>query len=245
VSDTKTSSDPPRHRLYGRRKGKRLRASLQALMETDLPSVRINTGDLSAGIDPASLFAPAVTDIWLEIGFGAGEHLAAQAEAHPDVGIIGAEIFENGIAGLLRHRAQRRLTNIRILPEDAREFLPSLTDGSLTRVFLLYPDPWPKRRHAKRRFVNRDTLDQLARLIRPGGEFRVATDHPIYARWCLRHIPVHPAFTWQVQSPRDWRLAPSDAVPTRYEQKAVREGRTPMYLTFRRSDRETGLSADS
>ncbi len=232
VSDAKPAQDPPRHRLYGRRKGKRLRATLQALMDRDLPKVRIDPESLPNRIDPATLFDVKTSGVWLEIGFGAGEHLAAQAENRPDVGIIGAEVFENGIAGLLRHRSERNLNNVRILTEDAREFLPRLADQSLNRVYLLYPDPWPKRRHAKRRFICQETLDQLARLIPPGGEFRVATDHPVYARWCLRHIPVHPDFEWQVAGPESWRQPPSDAVPTRYEQKALRQGRTPTYLTF-------------
>jgi tRNA (guanine-N7-)-methyltransferase len=234
VSDAPQPQDQPRLRLYGRRKGKRLRKTLQAVLDRDLLSVRIDTERLSDPVDPALLFDVPVSEVWFEIGFGAGEHLAAQAENHPDIGAIGAEIFENGIASLLRHRDERGLTNIRILTQDAREFLPRLSDGSLKRVYLLYPDPWPKRRHAKRRFISQRTLDDLARLIPAGGEFRVATDHPVYARWCLRHIPVHPAFHWEVIGPQSWRQAPKDAVVTRYEEKAVREGRTPMYLNFLR-----------
>lgn len=204
-------------------------------MDSELPRLRIAVDEKDPLLDPRVLFTPPVDHVWLEIGFGSGEHLAAQAQAHPDIGIIGAEIFESGIASLLRHRSDRDLTNIRILDNDARAFLPRLADASLDRVFLLYPDPWPKTKHAKRRFVCRETLDQLARLMPPGAELRVATDHLIYARWCLRHIPVHPAFTWKVTGPDSWRQRPADGLATRYERKALRQGRTPMYLTFERN----------
>jgi tRNA (guanine-N7-)-methyltransferase len=221
--------------LYGRRKGKRLRTSLRTLLEDDLPRLRIDAATASQNSDPRGFFSPPVERVWLEIGFGGGEHLAAQAEAHPEVGFIGAEIFENGIASLLRHRAAANLDNIRVLDNDARAFLPLLAEASLDRVFLLYPDPWPKARHAKRRFICPKTLDDLARLMPVGAELRIATDHPIYACWCLRHAPIHPYFEWQVSSPESWRQRPLDAMATRYEKKAIREGRTPMYLTFRRT----------
>lgn len=204
-------------------------------MDTELPRLRITVEGGDSVLDPRTLFASPVDQVWLEIGFGSGEHLAAQAQAHPDIGVIGAEIFESGIASLLRHRADLGLTNIRILDNDARAFLPRLADASLDRVFLLYPDPWPKTKHAKRRFVCRETLDQLARLMPPGAELRVATDHTVYVRWCLRHIPVHPAFTWRVTGPESWRQRPAEGLATRYERKAVRQGRTPMYLTFVRN----------
>jgi len=243
VSDTtRTAPDPTRLRLYGRRRGKRLRDSLQAVMDEDLPSVRVHGESFDTGLDPKTLFTGPLTAVWLEIGFGGGEHLAAQAGAHPAVGFIGAEIFENGVASLLRHRRDRGLTNIRVLMDDVREVLPRLGDACLDRVFLLYPDPWPKRRHAKRRFVCPETLDQLARLMPPGAELRIATDHPVYARWVLRQVPNHPAFRWQVAGPADWRVPPPDSVPTRYEDKARKEGRTPMYLSFSRTDKGQGIA---
>ncbi|NKB45508.1 MAG: tRNA (guanosine(46)-N7)-methyltransferase TrmB [Alphaproteobacteria bacterium] len=230
------NSDTEKHRthLYGRRKGKRLRASLRDALDHDLPQVRIDPEKIAPPCNPKAFFSPDIEKIWLEIGFGGGEHLAAQAQANPHVGFIGAEIFENGIASLLKQRANAGLKNIRILDNDARAFLPFLADNCLDRVFLLYPDPWPKAKHAKRRFVNQSTLDQLARLMTPSAELRIATDHPEYARWCLRHAPIHPAFQWNVSGPESWKCRPQDAIATRYEKKAIREGRTPMYLTFLR-----------
>jgi tRNA (guanine-N7-)-methyltransferase len=230
------NSDTEKHRthLYGRRKGKRLRASLRDALDNELPQIRIDPEKIAPPCDPRTFFSPNIEKIWLEIGFGGGEHLAAQAQANPKVGFIGAEIFENGIASLLKQRTAAALENIRILDDDARAFLPFLADRSLDRVFLLYPDPWPKAKHAKRRFVNPTTLDHLARLMSPGAELRIATDHPEYARWCLRHVPVHPAFQWDVSGPNSWRQRPQDTIATRYEKKAVREGRTPMYLNFLR-----------
>lgn len=208
-------------------------------MDTELPRLRVaasKDGDDEDGVyNPRTLFNPDIDQVWLEIGFGGGEHLAAQAKAHPNIGFIGAEVFESGIATLLKHRSELGLTNIRILDNDARAFLPRLADACLDRVFLLYPDPWPKFKHANRRFISQESLDQLARIMPIGAELRVATDHPVYARWCLRHIPVHPGFTWQVTGPQSWRQRPVDGVATRYEKKALRQGRTPMYLTFRRT----------
>lgn len=201
-------------------------------MDTELPRLRIALPEDAAACDPRALFSETHNQIWLEIGYGGGEHLAAQADANPNVGFIGAEIFETGIASLLRHRAERHLTNIRLLDNDARAFLPRLADDCLDRVFLLYPDPWPKFKHRNRRFISPESLAQLARVMLSGAELRVATDHPAYARWCLRHIPVHPAFRWTAKGPEDWRVRPEDGFATRYEEKALREGRAPMYLSF-------------
>ena len=222
-------------RLYGRRKGKRLRSGRRALLDTHLDKVRIDPEALRTLCDPRTLFSPPVEDVWLEIGFGGGEHLAAQAKSHPRVGFIGAEVFENGIASLLQHRETDNLTNIRVWIDDARALLPHLASQSLNRAFLLFPDPWPKTRHAKRRFISEETLAELARTLVPGSHLRVATDHPVYARWCLRHVPEHPAFHWVVNGPDDWRQPPPDAHPTRYERKARAAGRRPVYLTFTRN----------
>ncbi len=184
---------------------------------------------------PGALFSSPVDEVWLEIGFGGGEHLAAQAKAHPQIGFIGAEVFENGIASLLRYRKAENLANIRVWDDDVRALLPHLSPQSLDRVFLLFPDPWPKTRHRKRRFISDETLAELARILRPGGLLRVATDHAVYARWCLRHVPTHPAFHWVVSGPEDWRQPQPDAHPTRYERKAVAAGHRPVYLTFVRN----------
>ena len=219
-------------RLYGRRKGKRLRPSRQALLDRALSSIRIDIDKEGVPITPKALFTDMVDAMWLEIGYGGGEHLAAQANTHQNVGFIGAEVFENGIASLLRHCEEKQLTNVRIFDDDVRALLPALAKGSLARVFLLYPDPWPKSKHAKRRFICPETLTALAQVMSPGAELRIATDHPAYARWCLQHGPVHPCFEWLVTGSADWRTGPAGAVATRYEEKAIRAGRKPSYFTF-------------
>ena len=217
--------------LYGRRQGHKLRQGQQNLLETLLPQMAV---DLNALPRPESLFDTDVSDIWLEVGFGGGEHLSAMAEANETVGFIGCEPFVNGVAKLLAQIDERKLRNVRVHLGDARDILEALPGHSLGRVMLLFPDPWPKKRHHKRRFVNEETLAQLARVLRPGGEFRVATDIPDYCRWTLGHIARSGAFDWQAGAPEDWRVRPADWPPTRYEKKAIRQGRTPAYLRFRR-----------
>jgi tRNA (guanine-N7-)-methyltransferase len=207
------------------------------LIEAELPKVELRLPEPGAELSLDCLFNPPPEALWLEIGFGGGEHLAAQAEANPRVGFIGAEVFVNGIAGLLRQARERGLDNIRVLTEDARPLLARLPEGSLGRVFLLFPDPWPKRRHHKRRFVQPETLDALARAMAPGAEFRVATDDAGYLRWILRHLLADPRFEWTAQRAADWRERPEDWPPTRYEGKAIAQGRRPTYLTFVRRAR--------
>ncbi len=223
------------HRFYGRRKGKPLKAGRERLLDTLLPQLRIEPP--SAPLDPRGLFSNPPREVWLEIGFGGGEHLAGQAEAEPAVGFVGAEVFLNGVASLLRHVDERSLANVRVYDNDVRLLLPHLPASSLKRISLLFPDPWPKNRHAKRRFVGPAMLAEVSRLLADGGEFRVATDHPVYARWTLMHVPEHPDFEWRVTEPSDWRVRPADSPATRYEQKAVAAGRTPMFLRFFRKTR--------
>ncbi len=172
--------------------------------------------------------------LWLEIGFGGGEHLAWQAAAHPDVLLVGCEVYRNGIAGLLGQIERQKLANIRIWAEDARDLIDRLADRSVARVFLLFPDPWPKARHAERRFIGPANLASLARIMTPGAELRLATDDPTYLSWTLDHLPLHPAFRWLVEAPQDWRQRPLDWPATRYEQKALSQGRRPVYLRFER-----------
>jgi tRNA (guanine-N7-)-methyltransferase len=219
--------------FYGRRKGRPLRKGRQFLFDELLPRITIPI-DAGSVLDPATLFAPAKRAVWLEIGFGGGEHLAHQAANHPDIGFLGCEVFEAGIATGLSHIDERKLENVRLHPEDARVLLAALQPQSLDRVFLLFPDPWPKRRTAKRRFVNRGNLDRLAELIAPGGELRIASDDPTYIEWTLSHAPVHPEFQWTAQSPADWQERPEDAIETRYEKKAREAGRVPHFFRFRR-----------
>lgn len=229
--------DEQRPRLYGRRKGHRLRKGKQTLVETLLPELRVALPEQGGRIDPAALFDRPVEDLWLEIGFGGGEHLAAQASQHPTVGLIGCEPFLNGIASLLDHVAQGGLRNVRILPDDARPLIAALPDASVGRVFLLFPDPWPKKRHERRRFVGPENLDALARVMRDGAEFRVASDDMGYIRWSLAHLTDHPAFEWTARGADDWRERTPDWPPTRYEMKAIRQGRRPVFLRFRRRPR--------
>jgi tRNA (guanine-N7-)-methyltransferase len=219
--------------FYGRRKGRPLRKGRQFLFDELLPRITIPI-DVGSTIDPATLFTPPKRAVWLEIGFGGGEHLAHQAANHPDIGFLGCEVFEAGIAMGLSHIAERKLENVRLHPEDARLLLGALQPQSLDRVFLLFPDPWPKRRYAKRRFVNRGNLDRLAELIAPGGELRIASDDQTYIEWTLSHVPIHPEFQWTAQSPADWQQRYADAIETRYEKKAREAGRVPHFFRFAR-----------
>ncbi|MFN3077549.1 MAG: tRNA (guanine(46)-N(7))-methyltransferase TrmB [Alphaproteobacteria bacterium] len=228
----------PDLRSFGRRRGRKLRPGRSALLEGLLPRLAIPQPAEGERLDPWRLFPSPPRALWLEVGFGGGEHLAAQAAANPDVGLIGCEIFLDGIASLLRHVEAGGLGNVRLFPEDARRLLPALPDACLERVFVLFPDPWPKKRHAERRFLSPSTLGGLGRLLRDGGELRVATDDVTYVRWVLRHAPRHPAFRWLVSGPGDWRNPPPGAAPTRYETKAIAAGRSPFYFRFQRRPRQ-------
>ena len=219
--------------LYGRRRGKKLRSGQEALLDTLLPRLLLAVPEAPQQIDLAAQFGP-VREVWLEVGFGAGEHLVWQAEQHPDVGLIGCEPYLNGVAKCLAHIERTGVRNVRLFMDDARLVMAALPDRSLSRVFVLFPDPWPKTRHHKRRFVQRDTLDGLARLMKPGAELRLATDDPSYLPWMLEHAGTHPAFEWLAERPADWRGRPADWPPTRYEQKAIAAGRTPTFLRLRR-----------
>ena len=214
--------------FYGRRKGKTLRSGQAERLETLLPRLRVDPADPLGGLAD---FA----DIWLEIGFGGGEHLAAQARAHPQIGFIGVEPFVNGVAKLLGVVAEEDLGNIRVWDDDVSRLLPHVRAGSIGRVYLLYPDPWPKRRQRKRRLLNEETLAALARILRPDGELRFATDIDDYAGWALVRANASPHFTWTASRADDWRQPWPDWPGTRYEAKARREGRSSAYLTFRRS----------
>jgi tRNA (guanine-N7-)-methyltransferase len=216
---------------YGRRRGRRLRTSQQALLETLLPSLAIDARSAEP-IEPRGLFGGDTRALWLEIGFGGGEHLAAQAAAHPDIGFIGCEPFVNGVVSLLAQIKARELRNVRLWPSDARALVARLPAQAVQRAFILFPDPWPKLRHHKRRLIAAPFLDALARVLAPGAELRVATDDRDYLVWILERLTGHPAFRWTAQSAADWRDRPADWPPTRYEQKAVAAGRRPTYLRF-------------
>ncbi len=222
--------DPSRPKFFGRRKGRPLSASHQTYLDEALPGMTLDPAAMP--VRPADLFKGSVSDVWMEIGFGSGEHLIAQAQANPTVGLIGCEPFINGVAKAVRDAKTAGLENVLIYPDDARHVLNALPDGSLGRIFVLFPDPWPKKRHRMRRFIGPDNLDLLARVLRPGGELRCATDHPDYLDWMLFHVTASPAFRWQAERPDDWRRRPDDQPPTRYETKAL--AGQPHYLRFLR-----------
>lgn len=215
--------------FFGRRKGKALRAGQTRIVETLLPRLRVDPeGDLAA-------FRQRFSELWLEIGFGGGEHLAARARANPQIGFVGCEPFLNGMAKLLAVVDQEGLGNVRVDDDDVTKLLPRLPTGAFRVVSILYPDPWPKRRQRKRRLVSDETLAALARVIAPGGELRFATDIDDYAGWALARILRSPDFRWRAQGPDDWRRPWAGWPGTRYEAKALREGRVPSYLTFERA----------
>ena len=181
------------------------------------------------------MFVPAVNQIWLEIGFGGGEHLIWQAAHNRDVGLIGCEPFEDGVVKVLNAVDTEGLANIRVHADDVRPLLRLLPEGSVDRAFILFPDPWPKKRHHKRRLVSSETVAELARLLRSGGELRIATDIGEYASAILKVVLGHDGFCWTAMGPDDWRDRPPDWPPTRYEAKAVREGRRCYYFRFHRA----------
>jgi tRNA (guanine-N7-)-methyltransferase len=218
--------------VFGRRKGHALRAKQAALFATLLPRLALDLG-APAPADLTALF-DSVDEVRVESGFGGGEHLIAQAELNPRAGFIGIEPFVNGMAKALAAIDERRLTNIRLHHGDATDVLGWLPDASLTRFDLLYPDPWPKRRHWKRRFIQDAGVAALARVLCCGAEFRFASDWPDYVAWTLERLLRSSAFAWTAERADDWRMPWPDFSRTRYEAKAVREGRTPCYLTFRR-----------
>jgi tRNA (guanine-N7-)-methyltransferase len=216
---------------FGRRRGRRLRTGQQGLLADLLPQIAVTAPPAV----PAGLFAPVPREVWLEIGFGGGEHLAAQAASHPDIGFIGCEPFVNGVVSLLAQVKAHGLGNLRIWQGDARALLAGLPASSIGRAFILFPDPWPKARHHKRRLITAPFLDGLARVLLPGAELRLATDDRDYLVWMLERLTAHPAFAWTARGPGDWRVRPGDWPATRYEAKALVAGRTPAYLRFVRA----------
>jgi tRNA (guanine-N7-)-methyltransferase len=222
--------DPSHPRLYGRRKGRPLRVRKSRLMEELLPKVKIAL-PAKPPLDPKDSFVSKPEEIWLEIGFGGGEHLVAQAMAHPDVGFIGCEPFVNGVASLLDHIDREKLNNVRVFADDARLLLDALPDGLVARCFVLFPDPWPKARHAERRFICPENLARLARILRTGAELRLATDDPQLAEWMTDSMDAARQFKRMCRSP-----APLEGwITTRYEQKAIKAGRKPVYFSYERN----------
>lgn len=207
---------------FGRNRGRSLRAHQQHLVDDLLPKLEVNLAapDLSHG----------GAGVALEIGFGGGEHLLAQAAHHPDRLFIGCEPFINGVAKALSGIEAGALTNIRLYTRDARELLAALPDDCLDTLFILFPDPWPKARHNKRRLVNHHTLSLLARVHKPGGRLLLATDHADYATWMLEHLQTTPHYRWTAESQADWLTPPADWTETKYQRKTTAEGRAPMFF---------------
>lgn len=220
--------------FFGRRKGKPLRARQERLMHEALDALRLDLSHPARADLPAALFPVPVTSIRLEIGFGGGEHLVHRAATHPGTGFIGVEPFVNSMAKLLASIEERGLRNIRLHDDDAVQVLDWLPDASVDHIDLLYPDPWPKKKHWKRRFVSPVNLARFHRVLKPGGAFCFASDIDTYVNWVLQHIDRHGGFEWTARNASDWRTPFADWPGTRYEAKARREGRSSAYLSFKK-----------
>lgn len=226
-------TDHTKGSFFGRRVGKPLRKGRQEQFDTALQRLQPDLS-VSAPEDVTTLFARPVSSVWLEVGFGGGEHLLHEARRLPDVGFIGVEPFVSSLAKAVAEVDSDGLENVRVYGDDAIKLLDWLPPACLDGVYQLYPDPWPKRRHWKRRFINPVNLDRYARALKPGALLRFASDIDTYVDWTLRHLRDHPAFEWTAERADDWRRPWAPWSGTRYERKAVREGRVGRYLEFRR-----------
>ncbi|UWQ96302.1 tRNA (guanine(46)-N(7))-methyltransferase TrmB [Rhodobacteraceae bacterium M385] len=233
---TEPHPNRPHRNFYGRRKGHDLRDSQERYLEEDL--ARLSPGAVDWDVNPERKALDlgqrfGGKDVWLEVGFGGGEHLVHQAASNPDVAIIGCEPYINGVAMLLGKIREAGVENLAVYPGDARDLFDVLPEASIAKAFLLYPDPWPKARHHRRRFVTPEHLAPLHRVLKGGAEFRVATDIKDYVRQTMEEVP-KAGFEWLAEKAGDWREPWGDWISTRYEQKAFREGRVPHYMTFRK-----------
>ena len=219
--------------VYGRRFGRPMRRGRREALEQFLPEIQVELPQ-SGQLDLKNLFGPDVSEIWLEIGAGNGGHALWQAEHNPNVGVLAIEPYITGVANLAAHAQKLDLSNIRVLADDARLLLPLLPRDSIARTFILFPDPWPKRRHWGRRIVCADVLDDLAGAMPGGAELRVGTDHADYLVWILQVLRSHPAFVWAPASADDWRRRPDDWPQTRFEEKGWEAGRASTYLSLKR-----------
>lgn len=235
-------------KFFGRRKGRTIRKAKSFLLESFLPLIRICADEK---LDLQSCFPETKRGYCLEIGFGDGEHLAALSAEKPDFGFVGVEVYQNGVANLLTLMTglkdgreedlatdvkllPHRVDNVRVYDDDVRLLFDALPDGAFDKVYLLFPDPWPKTKHAGRRFINPDNLKVLARVLKKDGILQVATDHPVYKRWTLETMRDCADFEWTVKTSDDWRNPPQDWHETKYQRKAIREGRRPVFFEFRR-----------
>lgn len=224
-----TSDTHPPMRSFGRIKSRPIKPRQAALMDSLLPQIRCP----QASFEPLTL-QPDAAQVWMEIGFGGGEHMAAQAARAPETLILGAEPFQNGVASALRHIDEQGLANVRLHDGDVRDLMGRMPDACLDRVFILFPDPWPKARHNKRRLVQAELIEDLARLMKTGGRLRFATDWADYADWTLERFLASPHFSWTAEGADDWRVPPADHITTRYEEKRLGDC-APVFLDFVRA----------
>lgn len=226
----------PQRRFYGRRQSRPLNKSRADSFEKLLPvlSVPADALDEKAALDPRTLFDCSVNEHWLEIGFGSGEHLSALMRRHPDRGYIGAEPYINGMAAFLKDIQDIENPNIRVHMDDALMLVRSIKAASIDGLYILNPDPWHKKRHHKRRIVRPETLDEYARILKPGGELILSTDVPYLADWMITHTARHPAFEWSAKTAKDWEIPPEDWITTAYEVKGAKGAKKMAYLFFTR-----------
>ena len=232
------SSPTAKEKFYGRTRGRNVTGRDHDLLDHHLPKYNIlqsgdDYSDISQPLCLKTLFDDASKPLWMEIGFGGGEHLVHQAKNNPDVNMIGCEPFVKGVAKILTQMDDEKIENIRLFPHDARPLLDRMPENSIDRMFILFNDPWPKRRHHNRRFIPAN-LDRIARLLKSGAQLRMAHDHMEYLGWMLYHTMHHPAFVWDAECADDWRARPDDWFVTRYQEKALRSGRDSLYLSFTR-----------
>jgi tRNA (guanine-N7-)-methyltransferase len=234
IASFMSSSDAPTWgplRSFGRIKSRTLKPRQAALFDDLLPEIAV-PDPLAGPIDPVAMM-PTAAEVWLEIGFGGGEHLAEQASRHPQALMIGCEPFLNGVGSVLRHIEERGLKNVRLHAGDARDVMKALPAASIDRIMILFPDPWPKARHNKRRLIQDETAVELARLLKAGGRLRFVTDWKDYADWALERLERTPGLVWSANRADDWRQAPADHVTTRYEEKKLGDT-APIFLEFER-----------
>lgn len=217
---------------FGRRRGRKLQGARERLVEKLLPELAIPLPSKGTVLSMSDLFSDEKEQYALEIGFGAGEHLAARASSEPNTGFIGCEPYINGTGTLLRKIEADNLENVRLYPGDARQLMDTLPDACITHTYILFPDPWPKARHHKRRLIQMEFLDALARVIKPSGTLLFASDHADYVSWSLERMLAHPLFSWTVRSKSDWQMPPEGWVCTKYQKKAEAEGRGATFLHF-------------
>ncbi len=219
-------------RFYGRRKGKTIKGARAKALEEVLELYKISISDDDKIIDPKTLFDFPVKEVWFEIGFGGGEHIAHQAVNNPEIGIIGCEPFLNGVSTCCKEIAEKNIKNIRIWNDDARLLMLRIKPHSMDKMFLLHPDPWPKIRHSKRRFIQEESLDLISSLLKNGADFRMATDHFALAQWMLEKTYFHPNFKWRAKTSNDWQNPPDDWIDTRYYNKGKRKDHIQVFLNF-------------